>query len=212
MGENEGRSQAAAGERWPRSVGWITFALFAGSIWYGVSSVWPPAPVDDSAPPEEFSSARAMRHLEVIAAQPHPVGSPANARVREYLTAELARLGFEVELQEAPHVAGGPLRPEPDTPSIPLTNIVARLPGRRAGPALALACHYDSAPLAPGAGDDGAAVAAILEAARAVRSGPALQNDLVILITDGEEAGLLGAREFVNKHPLARRIGVVLNY
>src|SRR5262245_64750621 len=139
MGENEGRAEAAAGERWARSVGWITFALFAGSIWYGVSSVSPPAPVDPSAAPEEFSSARAMRHIEVIAAEPHPVGSPANARVREYLTAELAQLGFEVELQEAPHAASGPLRPEPETPTLPLTNIVARLPGRRTGPALVLA-------------------------------------------------------------------------
>ncbi len=194
-------------------VGWATLALFAGSVWYGIWSILPPRPVGEEAPDREFSSARAMRHLRVIAAEPHPLGSAANAKVCEYLADELRRLGFQVEVQEAGHSpTRAPLQPDRNEPPIMMANIIARLPGRRPGPAVALACHYDSAPLAPGAGDDGAAVAAILETARAVQSGPRLENDLVILITDGEEAGFLGAREFVEKHPLARRIGVIFNY
>ena len=34
--------------------------------------------------------------------------------------------------------------------------------------------HYDSVPMAPGAGDDGAGVVAILETARALKTGSAL--------------------------------------
>ncbi|MFQ5492041.1 MAG: M28 family peptidase, partial [Phycisphaerae bacterium] len=47
--------------------------------------------------------------------------------------------------------------------------------------------HYDSQQLAPGAGDDGAGVAAILEAVRAVGEAGDLRNDLYVIITDGEE-------------------------
>jgi hypothetical protein len=193
-----------------RLIGWATLALFAGCVWYGVWSILPPAvrrgPVADS----EFSSQRAMRHLEEIAVQPHPMGSEANAKVRDYLVAELRKLRYEVEVQQATHQFSNSASPKGH--EVPLSNIIGRLPGRKPGPAVALACHYDSAPLAPGAGDDGAAVAAIIETARAVQAGLPLENDLIILITDGEEAGLLGAREFVNQHPLAKRIGVVFNF
>ncbi|MGH3897068.1 MAG: M28 family peptidase, partial [Pseudonocardiaceae bacterium] len=44
------------------------------------------------------------------------------------------------------------------------------------------------------------------------RSGDQLRNDLVLLITDGEEDGLLGAAAFVDQHPLARQRAVVLNW
>jgi hypothetical protein len=72
--------------------------------------------------------------------------------------------------------------------------------------------HYDSVIAGPGANDDGTAVAALLETIRALRAGPPIQNDVVFLFTDGEEAGLLGAKAFVDEHPLAREIGLVLNF
>ncbi|MGH3144372.1 MAG: M20/M25/M40 family metallo-hydrolase, partial [Rubrobacter sp.] len=64
---------------------------------------------------------------------------------------------------------------------------------------------------APGAGDDGAGVAAMLETLRALKAGPPLKNDVILLFTDGEERGLLGARAFVDNHPWAKDVGVVLN-
>lgn len=45
----------------------------------------PPAAVSAEAPPDTFSSARAMKHLQAIAAAPHPIGSRAHAGVREYI-------------------------------------------------------------------------------------------------------------------------------
>jgi hypothetical protein len=62
----------------------------------------------------------------------------------------------------------------------------------------------------PGAGDSGAGVAAILEIARILRLRPP-RNHVVLLLTDGEEAGLLGAQAFVRDHPLASRVDVAVN-
>jgi acetylornithine deacetylase/succinyl-diaminopimelate desuccinylase-like protein len=126
----------------------------------------PPRPVPETAPATEFSAARAMRHLEAIAAHPHSIESPENAAVREYILATLASMGLEPEVQETTAVsstfgAAGTVR-----------NVVARLAGTRPGPALLLAAHYDSVPSGPGAGDDASGVAAILETLRALRASP----------------------------------------
>ena len=93
-----------------------------------------------------------------------------------------------------------------------LRNVVGRLAGEVEGPALLLLTHYDSVPTGPGAGDDASGVAAVLEAVRAVRQGSPLRNDLIVLVTDGEESGLLGASLFVEEHPWAGDVGLVLNF
>ena len=164
----------------------------------------PPEAVPADAPPEVFSSGRALQHLQVIAAEPHPLGSPAHAGVRDYLLRTLKALGLEPELQVA-QVSRG-------TRFARVQNIVARLRGTRPGKALLLVSHYDSVPNAPGATDDGAGVAALLETIRALRHHPPLKNDLIFLFTDGEELGLLGAKAFVEQHPWAQDVGLVLNF
>jgi hypothetical protein len=72
--------------------------------------------------------------------------------------------------------------------------------------------HYDGVGGGPAAGDDAAGTAAILETVRALRAGPQLAHDVIVLITDGEEAGLLGAAAFVREHPWAKDVGVTLNF
>ena len=74
-----------------------------------------------------------------------------------------------------------------------------------------IAAHYDSVPFGPGASDDGAGVAALLEIARMTQKLPASRNDILFLITDGEELGLLGAEGFVRSHALAKTIRVAIN-
>jgi hypothetical protein len=91
-------------------------------------------------------------------------------------------------------------------------NVVARIEGTEPGPAVMLVAHYDSTPLGPGAADDGAGVATILETVRALRTGPAPRRSLIVLIDDAEEMGLQGARVFANEHPWAKDVGVVLNF
>ncbi len=71
--------------------------------------------------------------------------------------------------------------------------------------------HYDSVAAGPGAGDDGAGVAAILEIARILKAGPPPRHGVMLLITDGEELGLLGARAFAAQSPALAEVGVVVN-
>jgi len=165
-----------------------------------------PAPVD--APPTTFSAGRAMADVEVIAKAPHPVGSPANAAVRDHLVRRMTSLGLapqvqrtDVVRQRGDIVLGGVVE-----------NVVGVLPGRdRNAPAVALMAHYDSVPGSPGAADDAAGTAAALEIVRALKAQGRPARDVIVLLTDGEESGLLGAQAFFDQHPLAARIGFVIN-
>jgi len=179
---------------------WVACVVLAAAAAAVLALARPPAPQPADAPETLFSAERAMRHVERIAMEPHPVGSPAHARVRTYLLDQLAGLGLEPQLQ----VTAGLFPVGPN-----LHNIVARRPGTDNTRALMLVAHYDSVPTGPGAGDDGAAVAALLETVRAL---PPLRNDLIVLITDGEEMGLRGAIGFVNAHPWAQDVGLFLNF
>lgn len=167
-----------------------------------------PEPKGLDAPPTEFSALRAMPDVEAMARAPHPVGSPENRRVRDYLIGRMAELGLSPQVRpgvgvqaRGERIIGGPVE-----------NLVGVLPGRdRNAPALALMAHYDSAPGSPGAADDAAGTAAALEIVRALKARGVPERDVMIVITDGEEAGLLGANHFFRRDPLARRIGLVLN-
>lgn len=191
-------------------------ALVASSILAGVAlGLWPlipPAPVPESAPPTEFSSARARAQLREITRAPHAMGWPEHERVRGYLLRHLGELSLEVLTREATAVESSTPRGQPVAMGR-VHNVLARLPGREAGaPALLLAAHYDSTPDTLGASDDGFGVAALLETARALKAGPPPRHDILFLFTDGEEPGLLGARAFVQEDPLRARVGLVLNF
>src|SRR5690606_14144626 len=54
-------------------------------------------------------------------------------------------------------------------------------------------------------------VVAILEIARILRDEAPRQNPVIILLSDGEEPGLLGAEAFVAEHDWADDVGVVVN-
>lgn len=172
-----------------------------------VLRVAPPAPVAASAPADAFSAERAFATLGRVldGAAPHPVGTEANARVRERLLGELRALGLTPEVHEAwVWSAWGR--------GAFVKNVLARLPGGAPGQqGVLLLCHYDSVPAGPGASDDGAGLAAALEVVRALKAGPPLPRPVLVLVTDAEEVGLLGARAFVREHPWAREVGAVVN-
>ena len=185
--------------------------VFLGGIGWLAFQPWQhfTVPRGGDTPAAEFSSQRALQDLGWIAARPRPMGSEAHGQVRERLVETLRALGLEVEVQEA--TALRPATGRRLTRVGSLKNIVARRPGGGEQPALLLMAHYDSVPHSPGAGDDGSGVAAILEILRALDAGDPLRHELLVLISDGEEAGLLGARAFVDEHPWAQRVGVALN-
>ncbi|MFI6735955.1 M28 family peptidase [Nonomuraea sp. NPDC050451] len=164
-------------------------------------------PLPASAPDGEFSAERALRHLERFATEPRPIGSRAGERARDYLAGQLRAAGLDVRVQRAVGAntsAGLASFGQVD-------NIVATAKGSDPTGTVVIAAHYDSAAMGPGASDDAAAVAAMLETVRALK-GTALRNDLVLLMSDGEEDGVLGAEAFVREHPLGRKGGVLLNW
>ena len=55
-------------------------------------------------------------------------------------------------------------------------------------------------------------MAVIIETVRALKAGPPLARDVIVLFTDGEENGFHGSQLFVDEHRWAREIGVVLNF
>ncbi|MFG2015419.1 M20/M25/M40 family metallo-hydrolase [Actinomadura geliboluensis] len=177
--------------------------VFAAAVTDG-----PPRPLPADAPAGEFSAARALGHLDRFATEPRPIGSAASKRTREYLVGRLRAEGFGVQVQRA---VGASSSTGLATFGL-VENVVATLPGSDSTGTVMLAAHYDSAAMGPGASDDGAAVAAILETARALRQQGPLRNDLVLLLSDGEEDGVLGAEAFVREHPLGRAGGVLLNF
>jgi hypothetical protein len=65
-------------------------------------------------------------------------------------------------------------------------------------------------PGSPGASDDGAGVAALCAVARALVARPPV-HDVLLLVTDGEERGLLGAQAFMAQHAAAASLRAVVN-
>ena len=169
----------------------------------------PPAALSAAAAPQQFSAVRAAKYLPAIAARPHPIGSAEHKTVQDYLASQLAAEGVEPQVQRATLITGK------GAPLVFATiqNVLGRLQGATGGgKAVLLVAHYDSMPNSFGASDNGSSVATLLETLRALKSGPPLQNDVIFLFTDGEETGLLGARAFVNEHPWAKDVGLVLNF
>ena len=167
-----------------------------------------PRVVASSVGPEAFSGERALRHVERLAESPRPLGSPAHAAARAALSDELEGLGLEPEVQDERLV----LRRSVDRfLVVRVQNVAARLPGRSSSGAILMAAHYDSRPQTPGAGDDMSGVATILETLRALSEGPQLDNDVIVLFSDAEELGLVGARAFVERHRWAEDVALVLN-
>ncbi len=198
--------------RWPLFV----LTLLAGLIW-AAFRIQPPAPLPADAPADQFSAARAMADVRVLAREPHPVGSPASAAVLTHLEQRLAAMGFTVRrvvtpLPERPAKRLAKWGGDPASPAISL--VATRAGTDRAAPAIALLAHHDSVWASPGAADDIAGVAAALEIARAIpQSGQ--KRDLVLVLTDGEELGLVGAAAVfapgAAADPIADHVGIVIN-
>ncbi len=190
----------------------MALLLIAGTL-VSIFGHIPPVALDAKAPATVFSAERAMAHVRAIAQEPHPAGTPAAERVLQYIAEQIRAMGQEPVIRElVSHRGPGEMSS--------VRNVMARLRGTvgpEAGAAVFLA-HYDSVSFGPGASDDGAGVAALLETMRALLAGPPLKNDLIFLFTDGEEgrihdhAGLRGAWAFVNEDPWAKDVRVAANF
>ncbi|MEP6692497.1 MAG: M20/M25/M40 family metallo-hydrolase, partial [Gemmatimonadaceae bacterium] len=162
-----------------------------------------------SAPATEFSGARAWPVVAYLADTiGHRVaGTPGADSAVAYLARRLRAIpGVEVDVQtaEGSHTVGT------RTNAYRVTNVIARIRGATPD-AVLFSSHYDSPPQSVGAADDAVAVAALLEAARAIAAGPRPRHTLVFLFNDAEEICLCGAHAFT-KHPWFTDVRAFANF
>ncbi|MDB4998021.1 MAG: Peptidase, family, partial [Myxococcaceae bacterium] len=184
-----------------------TLLLFVAILLFALVRYAPPEPRGVDAPLDVFSAMRAREAQKAISGdgQSRALGTEANVRARGWLEAELAKNGFRTEQESAMSCTahGACAR---------VVNVVATRAGTDPSAAsVLLMAHYDSVPCGPGASDDGMGTATVIEATRAIGAGPPLRRTVVVVLTDGEEGGLLGAAAFARAHPLAKTVHGAVN-
>ncbi|MFI2855908.1 M28 family peptidase [Paenibacillus sp. JSM ZJ436] len=189
---------------WTPIVFLLTTVLIITAVLWAES---PTAPKPVSAPLDQFSAERAMSHIQQIAQEPHPSGSEENLKVRNYLVEQMELLGLNPEQ----HTFTSRVVTRRINAEMELTNLRGLIPGTENGKPLLLMTHYDSVPTAPGANDASVSVGALLETARVLQQGPAPRNDIWIVLTDGEEIGLAGAKGFFKEHE-EEDFGLIANF
>lgn len=185
----------------------VALLIIIASIYWSFSALLPSKISDLDTSKDNFSTERALVHLERISKTTHFVGTHNHSVVKDYIVNELKKLGLPVEMQEGYTISKwGNL--------VKAKNILTRIKGTDNTKALLLLTHYDSAPHSSfGASDAGSGIVTILEGIRAfLHEGNKPKNDIIILISDAEELGLNGADLFVNKHKWAKDVGLVLNF
>lgn len=158
-------------------------------------------------PNHAFNTERAFERLERILGdeRPHPVDTDANDAVRQRLVAEIKEIGFTPNVTDDFHC-----NPRSFALICARVQNVMFWIGTPGPNAIMVASHYDSVPTGPGAGDDGSGVAASLEIAHILKARE-LARPVLIMITDGEEVGLIGASQFVKNDPMAKWITAVVS-
>jgi len=164
-----------------------------------------PASVD----PENFDAIHARARLARVLGdqRPHPVDSEGQDGVRARLVAELRGLGLQPVVSDSTTCnSSGRDR---TISCARIRNVVATI-GPARGRHLLFVSHYDSTPVGPGASDDGIGIASMLEVAALLKDRP-LKRPVSFLFDEGEEAGLLGARAFLERDPLAAKVDTAIN-
>ena len=192
----------------------------------GLSVLILPSPAPTTADPTEFSAERAMTSINRLADEPHSVlRREAHDRARDDVIGMFTDLGYTPTVHSDPMFdLSDPADKETfdmlsteqqaAVKDAPAETIVVDVPGKSER-TMALMAHYDSATVEAdenghqqitdgtslGAADDGYGVATIVETLRALKAeGRQPENSLKIVITDGEEVGLVGARNEMRHH------------
>lgn len=128
------------------------------------------------------------------------ISKPGNDLASQYIYDKFKSFGYEPELQW--------FTPKKQAYNGKTANVIATLKGTT-NPELiyVVSSHYDSVEDGPGADDNTSGTSALLEAARIMSKHP-MPCTIMFLAFTGEEAGLLGSREFVRK-AIAKELKIV---
>ncbi|WP_282074067.1 M28 family peptidase [Polaribacter atrinae] len=186
----------------------ISVLIIIGVIFWSFSDLKPTYSPKKITSKNEFSINNALYHLKNISKEAHYTGSKNHKEVQNYIVHELQKMGLKTEIQTQTAIN------KKWFAATTAENILARIKGSENGKALMLLTHYDSNPHSSlGASDAGSGVVTILEGIRVfLEKNKQPKNDIIILISDAEELGLLGAQAFVDEHPWTKDIGLVLNF
>lgn len=155
---------------------------------------------------EEFSGEKALAHVQrLVDLGPHPAGSDAIDKAREYIEEQLRHSGWQVTRQAFAD----------DTPrsKIHFVNLIARFSSNAhaASPRFLFCSHYDTklfdAIRFVGANDGGSSTGLLLELARVLGQHASIARNVELVFFDGEEAyetfsdtdGLYGSRYFAKQ-------------
>ena len=186
----------------------LSILIILGVIYWSFSDLKPSLPEEKPTIDADFNLDNALHHLKKISQKQHYVGSKEHKVVQNYIVAELQKMGLETEIQTQTAINRKWFA------ATTAQNIITKIKGSEAGKSLLLLSHYDSSTHSSlGASDAGSGVVTILEGIRAfLANNKAPKNDIIILISDAEELGLLGAQAFVDEHPWTKNVGLVLNF
>lgn len=187
----------------------IAISIIFFTVLWSFSDILPSFSVkNETLKPTSFSINNALYHLKNISKKSHHPGTDEHKVVQNYLVNELQKIGLTPELQTET------VFNKKWKAGTTVENIIATIKGTSNGKSLLLLSHYDSNPHSSlGASDAGSGIVTILEGIRAfLAENRSPKNDIIILFSDAEELGLLGAQAFVNSHPLAKNVGLVLNF
>lgn len=118
-----------------------------------------------------------------------PTGTEKEVETAEWIAASLRSAGFEADLSRMIFDGAAGKTSE---------NLVAVYNGSSTGPLFTIVAHYDSVATSPGARDNAASVAALLEIARYLGScNPAYSCEIRMVFLGSEENGYHGSRAYV---------------
>jgi glutaminyl-peptide cyclotransferase len=155
---------------------------------------------------EEFSGDKALLHVQrLVDLGPHPAGSDAIEKAREYIETQLRNSGWQVTRQA--------FIDETPRGKVRFVNLIARFStdGNAVAPSFLLCSHYDTklfdAIRFVGANDGGSSTGLLLELARVIGGRPNMARKIELVFFDGEEAyenfserdGLYGSRYFAKQ-------------
>lgn len=186
----------------------LSILITLGVIYWSFYDLKPSLPKEESLVAKGFSPYNALEHVKNISIKQHYVGSEEHANVQNYIVSALNKMGLKTEIQTQTVIN------QKWFAATTVQNIIAKIEGSGNGKALMLLSHYDSSTHSSlGASDAASGVAVILEGVKAfLAKNKKPKNDIIILLSDAEELGLLGAKAFVNHHPWKKDIGLVLNF
>jgi hypothetical protein len=180
--------------------------------------------------PPVFSQKALLDHVAWLSAperEGRGIGTKGKDAAADYVAAAFEAAGLRPGGDGGTYFQSFPSPKSPTGAPATLRNVIGVLPGSKAewaGQSALLTAHYDHLGLGwpdvrqgdlgkvhPGADDNASGVAVMLELAKALASGDKPRRTIVFVAFDGEEAGLLGSKHYVEHppFPLDQTIGVI---